>query len=108
MGTVGRLSPEEVRAWLERSCRLKGCRCWPRNDPGTLARVGVLLGGKAWAPAQAKRRGGDCPLQPPDGLDPVRVHVVNTVGAGVDDDAVDHGADDGDLSAQVEGLPLRA
>jgi len=103
----GRLSDEQVRAWVERSCAEQGVPLHV-TDVLVLERVRVLLTGTA-APSTPHARRASAPVsEPPDRLHPVRVKGAGTEDAGADDGVVEHGADDRGLPGQVQLVPRSA
>ena len=104
---MGRLSPEQVAAWVVESCAQQQVPV-AVTHPGTLARIGALLGG----PGCAAPAGGAAPrpsLQPPDRLDATGIESARAgQGVGVDDGVVEDGGDDRSLTVQVQVGPLVA
>ena len=95
-GVMGRLSDEEVRAWLEDSCARQGVPVVVA-DREALRRVGVLLGRHASVRSDA-----------PDRLDSVRVKEVPTTNSGSHDGVVEEDFDDRALPPEWEVPPLSA
>ncbi len=97
---------EAVRAWLELSCARQGVPVVV-TDPGVVAVVGVLMGGRDAArepPAGGAR--GTRRSQPPSGDYPARVQLPPTSpGPGVDPGEVQNGRDNCCLAGQVQPAP---
>lgn len=51
VGSVGRLSDEQVRTWVEASCRAQGIAVGV-TDPRVVGQVATLLGGRVGPPAR--------------------------------------------------------
>lgn len=96
---------DALRAWVAASCEAQGLEVLV-SDPGVVARVGVLLGGR-----EAARRppaGGEHGFrqsQSPGGQNSARVESSASGVGGGDGRVVQHGADDGGLPGQVKRLP---
>ena len=106
---MARLSRDELVAWVSASCAAQGVPVFV-TDPTVLGRVGLLLGGRPGAPA---RRGSASeaagrPLETPADVDAGRVEPLDAWGGGMDGYVVNDGADDRDLSGQVQVRPLSA
>ncbi len=96
---------EALRAWVSASCAAQGVE-FLVSDPGVVARVGVLLGGREAArkpPAGGAQ--GSRQSQSPGGQDSVRIEGSASGVGGGDGREVQHGADDGGLPGQVQRLP---
>jgi hypothetical protein len=94
---MGRLTDEEVWAWLVGSCVRQGIEphvC----DRGTVSRIAVLILG---------RPGGVC-SDSPDWPDSAGVEAVDAAAAGSDDGVVQDGLHDGALPGEWEDRPLTA
>jgi hypothetical protein len=99
------LTPEQVRAWTERTCAEQQVAVAVTN-PITLNRIGVLLG-RAEGAAPSGAPPPAPALQPPDRIDAVGIEPARTRGAvAIDDGVVEHGGDDGALPVEVEPGPL--
>lgn len=100
-----------VAAWVLATCQRQGVPV-KVSDPAALARVGVLLTGQAGGTraqgAKAPRtRPPARPSQPPLGVDAGLVQAVPPGdGSGKDRGVVQDGLDDGDLTGQVQPVPL--
>lgn len=57
MGVMGRMSSDELAAWVTASCVAQGVPV-KVTDPHLLAKVGVLLTGRAGCTAPARSAGG--------------------------------------------------
>ena len=105
-----RLSDEQVRAWVARSCSAQGVPVHV-TDVLVLERVRVLLTGtagptrQAGSSSSAASRAGS---EPPDRPHPVGVERAGAEDTGANDGAVEHGPDDGCLPGQVQLRPLSA
>ena len=87
------VKPAQVRQWVESTCAAQGVPVVV-TDRGVLARVGVLIGGTRGKPPGARDR-----LQPPLGINPVRVQTVPPgLGRRPDDGIVEDGLHDGRLA----------
>lgn len=107
---MGGLNPQDVAAWVERSCAAQGVPVHVR-DPLVVEQVRVLLTGRAGRPATARQRGRSAQAersQPPDRLDAVEVEVLDAGGAGADDSVVEDRPDDRGLPGQVQSGPRSA
>jgi len=117
-------SPEEVREWVEASCRAQGLPV-KVSDTAVVKRVGVLLGGapdpqgrsdagRAHAAAAASThraaRPANCEhvLESPERSDTLRVQRSRTQHAGRDHGVVQHGGDDRGLPVEVQPMPRSA
>ena len=96
------MTPEEIAAWVQRSCAEQGV---PEkvSDPATVDRVVTLLRGRAPARSRAERAstGGQGRSDAPHGTDAVGVEPVGTVGGG-DHGMIEDGLDDLGLPGEVE------
>lgn len=108
-GSAGasRLSDDQLRAWVARSCAEQGVPLHV-TDVLVLERVRVLLTGTA-APGQPPAvrpvlAGSETPHRP----HPVRVQDAGAQDTGADDGVVEHRADDRGLSGQVQLVPRSA
>lgn len=103
---MGRLSREEVAAFVQQSCAAQG-RPVLVTDPSALDRVVTLLGGRGAVPAPrgAGRRTRLVALQSPADLDAGGVQALGSQGARVDRDVVNDRADDPGLLGQVQCGP---
>lgn len=108
---MARLSDQEVWDWLEASCHRRGVPVVV-TDVAVVQDVVALLGGprgRGRAPARsASTTRALGTSQPPEGLNPVRVHGSGSGVPGRDDGVVHDGLDDGGLSGQVQGFPRSA
>ena len=95
VGVMGGMSPDDVRALVERTCAAQGIPV-QASAPGVVAAVAVLLGAGFSREASGS----------PDRLDASRVETVGLPLRGVDDDVMDDSLDDGTLPVEVEGGPL--
>jgi hypothetical protein len=103
---MGRLSAEQVRAWVNRSCHEQRVPVAVTN-PSTLSRIGVLLGRGRDAPQPEAAPRPDPSLQPPDGLDAVGVEPTRTRSrVGTNDGIVENGGHHGTLTVKVQPGPL--
>lgn len=68
---MARLTPEQVRAWVERSCAEQDIDV-AVTDPATVARIVVLLGGTG-REGPGRDAADRAALQAPDRTHPVRV-----------------------------------
>jgi hypothetical protein len=101
VGIMGKLSPEVVRAWVERSCAQQQVPVTV-SDPVTLARIGVLLG-RGGSAAPGGGAAARTSLGPPDRRHAVGIEPSGTFsGVGGDDAVVEDRADDGALPVEVE------
>jgi len=115
---------EEVKRWVEASCAAQGVPV-KVTDRLVVRRVGMLLGagsealgradaGRAQAAPAAARPAAARPadwagaLQLPDRLHAGGVEAAGTQHTRGDDGVVEHGADDGGLSVEVERVPRSA
>ena len=101
---MGSLSPQQIRDWLDASCRQQGVSV-SVTDPVVLDRVAVLLTGRAARRDPAGVAPPDARSQSPHGLDTGRVEPASPP-AGVDDSVVEDGLDDGASPVEVEVRPL--
>lgn len=77
---MGRLSLEQVAAWVEASCAAQGVPV-KVSDPAVVKAVGVLMGGRDATGAQAKLRPvRPAASEPPDRTDPLGVEPGRSVG----------------------------
>ena len=95
VGVVGGMSPDDVRALVERTCAAQGIPVYA-SAPGVVAAVAALLG------SGFSREGSGTP----DRLDASGVETVGLSLRGVDHDVMDNRLDDGTLAVEVEGGPL--
>ena len=104
----GRLSDEQLRAWVARSCVEQGVPLQV-TDVLVLERVRVLLTGTAapGGPPVIQAAVGTA-SESPDRLHPVRVQGAGAQDTGTDDGVVEHGADDRGLPGQVQLIPRSA
>lgn len=103
----GRISDEQVRAWVARSCAEQGVPLRV-TDVLVIERVRVLLTGTA-APGQPPLvRPVAVGSEPPDRLHPVRVQAPGAEDAGTDHGVVEDGTDDRGLPGQVQLVPRSA
>lgn len=96
---------DALRAWVVASCAAQGVEVLV-SDPGVVARVGVLLGGREAArkPPTGGAHGSR-QSQSPGGQDSARIEGSASGLGGCDRGEVQHGADDGGLSGEVQGVP---
>lgn len=106
---MGRLSAEELAAWVEASCVAQGVPV-KVTDPAVVRRVCALLNAGAAGPQAPRRRRGPPPRasEAPDRDHPGGVEAAGTLDAGGDDGVIEDGGDDGVLSGEVESGPLLA
>ena len=112
-----RLSEEQVRAWVARSCAAQGVPVQV-SDALVIELVRVLLTGTAGPTKRTARPSSTAGLsavgaltpasEPPDRLHPVGVQAAGAEGAGADDGVVEHGPDDRGLPGQVQSVPRSA
>jgi hypothetical protein len=105
---MGVLRPSAFETWLAASCQASGVE---RKvvDASALRDVGALLATAAGTrTARQRGRGRAASSGAPDGPDPVEVEAAGSGGAGLDDDVVEQGPDDGGLSREGEAGPLVA
>lgn len=102
-----RLSDDQVRAWVERSCAEQDVPLHV-TDMLVLERVRVLLTGTAAPDYVPAARGVAAVSGPPDRLHPVRVQGPRAEDAGSDDGVVEHGPHDRRLPGQVQLGPRSA
>jgi len=110
MGVMGRLSDEQLAAWVAASCHAQGVAV-KVSDPRTVEQVRVLMTGQAGrtAPARQRRRGVTAGRsEAPDWADPVRIEGLHSGRPRADDGVVQDGADDGSLPGQVQASPRTA
>ena len=97
------MTPDELAAWVERSCAAQGVPVRV-SDPATVDQVVTLLRGRTPERSRAQRgstagpRGSDAP----HGADAVGVEPAPGDCDGVDDGVVEDGFDDGGLAGEVE------
>lgn len=103
----GRLSDEQLRAWVARSCAEQGVPLHV-TDVLVLERVRVLLTGTAAPGTPPALRPGPPRSESPDRLHPVRVQGAGAQDAGADDGVVQDGPDDGGLPGEVQLIPRSA
>jgi len=86
----------KAKEWAEDTAKAQG---YPSSveDMSVIAEVAILL-----ASGRAPVRSG-----PPDRLDAIGIKAVPTPDGRIDDDAGEHGTDDGSLPGRVEVRPLR-
>lgn len=104
------LTAEQVAAWVIRSCAAQGVPV-KVSEGRTVEQVRVLLTAQAGRTAAARQRGRSAPAgrsQPPDWADPFGVEGLGAAHSWSDDSVVEHGADDGRLSGQVQSAPRSA
>lgn len=103
---MGRLSPEQVAAWVRSSCDAQGVEV-KVTDPVVLTRVGVLMGEgpRVRTPAKRRRNPG-LRSQPPHGPHPVGVELADR--GRVHHGVVEDRSDDRSLPVEVERRPLGA
>lgn len=109
-----RLSDEQVRAWVARSCAAQDLPVHV-TDALVIERVRVLLTGTASPTRQANpsptaRSATALTVgsEPPDRLHPVGVQAASAQGTGADDGMVEHSPDDRGLPGQVQPVPRSA
>jgi hypothetical protein len=111
-----RLSDEQVRAWVARSCAAQGLPVHV-TDALVVERVRVLLTGTArptsrparpWPTAGSSIGSRTAGSEPPDRLHPVGVQAAGAQDAGADDGVVQDGPDDRGLSGQIQLVPRSA
>lgn len=103
---MGRLSGEELAAFVAASCQRSGVPLRV-SDPGSVRDVVVLLTGGAGLPPR-QRGPGTAGSDLPADIDTIRVEGSSSDERGSDVDPVDNGTDDRGLPIQVEGGPLSA
>ena len=101
-----RLSDEQVREWVARSCAEQGVPLHV-TDALVIGRVRVLLTGTA-APGTPPARRPVTPSEPPDRLHSLGVERAGAEDAGADDGMVQHSPDDRRLPGQVQLVPRSA
>lgn len=86
----------KAKAWAEDTAKAQGLP-FRVEDSAVISEVAILL------------TSGRAPVcsSPPDWLDTVGIEAVPAPDGRIDDDAREHGADDGPLSGRVEVRPLR-
>ncbi len=100
------LSDDDIAAWVADSCAAQGVPV-KITDPEAVRRVGVLMRAADAPRPAAKLRPVRRPAsQPPLGHDPGRIEPVDT--GSVHDSVIEHGADDGSLTVEVQSRPLGA
>jgi hypothetical protein len=107
---VGRLSDEELAAWVAASCQAQGVPV-KVSEARTVEQVRVLLTGQAGRTAPARTRGRSGPArrsQPPYRPDTSRVESLSAAGSRSDDRVVEHGPHDRRLPGQVQSGPRSA
>jgi hypothetical protein len=100
---------QQVAAWVARSCEAQGIAV-KVTDSLVLAQVVALLE-VAGARPPAGKRGRACtcpPSESPHRTDAVRVETLGAMGAGANGGVIQHRANDGYSSAEVEARPLLA
>ena len=98
------LDADALAAFVTESCERQGVPV-KVTDALVVDRVSALLG--AGAPGPGRQAGRtDRPLQTPDRFDSGVVESSGTRRSRSDDDVVDHGADDGGLTGEVEIGPV--
>lgn len=108
---LSQLPPDDLAAWVERSCASQGVPV-KVTDAGVQRVVSVLMnplpGGEPAASRSGSRRGPGPESQTPHRLHPVGVQRSGPGLPGCDHGVVEHGLDNGSLSAQVELPPISA
>ena len=110
VGVMGRLSDEQLAAWVTASCQAQGVPV-KVSEARTVEQVRALMTGQAGRTAPARQGGRSAPAgrsQPPDRPDPGGVEGLRSTGARADDGVVQHGADDRGLPGQVQAGPRSA
>lgn len=103
---MARLTPDEVRAWAEETCRVQQLPLFV-TDPDVVDRVRTLLTGAAARSRQAERGGAPADLsQPPLRVDAAAIDVPDSGGGGVDHDVAQDRSQDGPAPVEVEPGPL--
>lgn len=109
---MARLSEQQAREIVERTCREQGIPIHP-VAPDLLAQIRVLLveqaaqpGGATRAQPRSRRAGGGS--QSPEGIQPIRANRADPWNGGKDRDVRQDCADDGALPVEVECRPLSA
>ena len=95
------LSPQEVAAFVEASCRRQGVPV-KVTDAAVVGRVSALLRGGPPGSGRSPERTDRPRSESPDGIDPGRVESSGSGGAGSDHDVVEDRFDDGGLAGEVE------
>lgn len=108
---MGRLSDEQLAAWVIASCQAQGVPV-KVTEARVVEHVRALLTGQAGRTAPARQRGRSAPAgqsQPPDrGMHAVGVEGLRTTDARPDNDVVHKGSDDRGLPRQVQSGPRSA
>ena len=107
---MGRLSEQQVAAWVTASCQAQGVPV-KVSEARTVEQVRVLLTGQAGRTAPARQRGRSAPAgrsQPPERPDPFGVEGLRSARARSDHGVGEHGADDRGLPGQVQAGPRSA
>lgn len=107
---MGRLSDEQLAAWVVASCQAQGVPV-KVSEGRVVEQVRVLLTGQVGRTAPARTRGRSAPArrsQPPDRPDTSRVEGLSAAGSRSDDRVVEHGPNDRRLPAQVQSGPRSA
>jgi hypothetical protein len=110
VGVVGRLSDEQLAAWVAASCQAQGLPV-KVSEARVVEQVRVLLTGQAGRTAPARTRGRSAPVgrsQPPYRPDTSRVEGLSAAGSRSDDRVVEYGAEDCRLPGQVQSGPRSA
>ena len=110
VGVMGRLTGEELAAWVTASCQAQGVPT-KVTDPHVLGLVGTLLTGRAGRTATARSAGGahrPAGSQPPGGDHPGGVQLAGTQRAGTDLSIVQDSPDDRVLPSEVQPNPRSA
>jgi hypothetical protein len=107
---MGRLTPDEIAAWVTESCVAQGIPV-QICDPHVIQRVAVLMGRTvegSRARLRSTRPAPDLhlPSNPPHGLNAGGVKTARTGGSGGDDRMIEDGRHDCLLPRQVERGPL--
>jgi hypothetical protein len=105
---VGVLAGEALFNWVMKTCLVQGVPV-KVNDVRVIDRVRTLLSGKAAGTERSVSTAepAGSPSEAPDRVDPIGVERVGTLGGGLDDGVKQKGVDDGLLSAEAEGWPLK-
>lgn len=110
VGGMGRLSSEELAAWVAASCETQGLPV-KVTDPEAVRQVWVLLGASESGPRLVRqhvrgstRQGSEAPER----TYPLRVQGARAGAAGFDDGVIENGPDNGVLPGEVEPGPLSA
>ena len=107
---MGRLSEQQVAAWVTTSCQAQGVPV-KVSEARTVEQVRALLTGQAGRTAPARQRGRSAPAglsQPPDRPDPGGVEGLRSRRPRSDHGVIEHGPDDRGLPGQVQAGPRSA